>query len=354
MRPALALVAGVLLLVVAACSQQERGGYATQKSANPKGTLIAGDPFQHLIFRRGPLGDADQVNVYLEGDGLPWVTRTRIARDPTPRHPLALRLMAHDPGPSLYLGRPCYRGLADSPGCSPRLWTHGRYGEEVVRSMVAALRRAIGPSTDREITLIGYSGGGVLAMLIAARMEQVRTVVTVASNLDIDAWADLNGYSRLKGSLNPATQPPLPARIRQVHLVGGRDRRAPPTLAQTVVARQANARIWVIRDFDHTCCWERKWPEILVAVGNEDLGLGQISRQPQVVSTAAKGTSAVTRRSRYKVRCQIFAAKYGGRFSWACPPPVALVWFSELDSTPLSRGAAATPPVAPGGSQRSR
>jgi pimeloyl-ACP methyl ester carboxylesterase len=210
------------------------------------------------------------INVYLEGDGLPWITRTRIAKDPTPRIALARRFMARDPGPSLYLGRPCYHGLAQSPGCSPWLWTHGRYSEEVVESMVAALRRTLGPETDRELTLIGFSGGGVLAMLIAARMEQVTSVVTIAANLDLNAWADQHGFSRLSGSLNPATEPPLPARIQQTHLAGGRDLRVPADLSNSVAARQPSARFLVIPDFDHNCCWEQAWPGILAEVRRKD------------------------------------------------------------------------------------
>jgi pimeloyl-ACP methyl ester carboxylesterase len=143
------------------------------------------------------------------------------------------------------------------------LWTHERYGEAVVSSMTAALRRALGPDKYRKLTLIGYSGGGVLAMLIAARLERVRRVVTVAANLDIDAWAEHHGYSRLRGSHNPATHPPLPSSIRQIHLVGGRDDRVPPCLSRPVSERQLNARFLVFPESDHRCCWERDWPSIL-------------------------------------------------------------------------------------------
>jgi pimeloyl-ACP methyl ester carboxylesterase len=132
--------------------------------------------------------------------------------------------------------------------------------------MIAAMRRALGPDTKREIALIGYSGGGVLAMLIAPRVEQVRRVVTVAANLDIDAWADHHGYSRLSGSLNPATAPPLPITIRQLHLAGGRDLRVPPYLSRPVAARQPGAEYLLLADFDHTCCWERAWPSILASL----------------------------------------------------------------------------------------
>lgn len=243
-------------------------------------STIAGDPFQHLIYRRGIWDKSSPVHVYLEGDGVPWVTPTRIAKDPTPRIPLALRLMSRDPGPTLFIGRPCYHGLAASPGCSPWLWTHGRYSEAVVRSMAAALRRALGPDTDREVTLIGYSGGGVLAMLIAARLEQVATVVTIAANLDTATWTDHHGYSRLLGSLNPATQPPLPARIRQIHLAGERDSRVPAHLSDQALARQPNAQLLVIPNFDHRCCWERAWPSILAGLKRRDFRLEPPAPQP--------------------------------------------------------------------------
>jgi pimeloyl-ACP methyl ester carboxylesterase len=139
--------------------------------------------------------------------------------------------------------------------------------------MAAVLQRALGPDIDREITLIGYSGGGVLAMLIAARIEQVGTVVTIGANLDIAAWADHHGFSRLVGSLNPATQPPLPARIRQIHLAGERDIRVPAHLSEPAAARQPNAQFLRLPDFDHNCCWERAWPAILAGLKQREFAL---------------------------------------------------------------------------------
>jgi hypothetical protein len=256
-----------LALISAGCAQPLRGTKVLDHALAGKRALIPGDGFHHLIYRNGNWDQQNLAHVYLEGDGLPWVTRARVARDPTPRNPLALRLMARDPAPSLYLGRPCYHGLADSPNCSPWLWTHGRYSEKVVRSMTAALRRALAPEAGRELVLIGYSGGGVLAMLIAARLEQVTGVVTIAADLDINAWADYHGYSRLRGSINPATQPPLPATIHQIHLAGSRDGNVPPHLFGHVLDRQPNARFLIQQDFDHRCCWERDWPAILNELG---------------------------------------------------------------------------------------
>ncbi|WP_170164820.1 alpha/beta hydrolase [Thiocapsa rosea] len=203
------------------------------------------------------------MHVYLEGDGRPWETRYRIAHDPTPRNPLALKLMVRDPAPVLYVGRPCYQGFAQAEGCRPELWTHERYGSEVVESMVVAIEHILTPSERPPITLIGYSGGGVLAMLIAERLDGVERVITVAANLDIDVWADHHGYSRLAGSLNPARKGSLDPRIRQIHLFGDLDRQVPPWTIERFRAGNPDATFKSIPGFDHRCCWFEHWPWIL-------------------------------------------------------------------------------------------
>ena len=223
---------------------------------------VHGEPFDHLVLRT-PRAVARRLHVYLEGDGTPWLGGLP-ARDPTPRQPLALALMARDTTASIYLGRPCYHGVGDGAKCPAALWTSARYSETVVASMAAAMRRLVAADGVEEIVWFGYSGGGSLAVLLAPRLPQSVAVVTVAANLDIDAWTDLHGDLRLTGSLNPARQPPLPARIVQIHYAGGRDRLVPVE----VVRRGAtgSARIVVMPRFDHVCCWETAWPRILSEV----------------------------------------------------------------------------------------
>ncbi|MBK5964160.1 alpha/beta hydrolase [Thiocystis minor] len=271
MPPLIRAFAGALLAAAWICALP---GCASHTGAQPsiealaathgmRGVLIPGTRFQHVLYRQGDLTAAPRIHLYLEGDGRPWDSRHRIASDPTPRDPLALRLMARDPMAALYLGRPCYHQPSQSRGCRPWLWTHGRYSQEVVESMVAAITHGLPYDERRRITLIGYSGGGVLAMLMAERLAGVDRLVTIAANLDIDAWADRHGYSRLAGSLNPVERRPLEASIRQLHLIGARDDRVPLDTIRRFRARNPRAAFKVLPDFDHRCCWLERWPSLL-------------------------------------------------------------------------------------------
>ena len=228
--------------------------------------VVKGVQFNLVTYRNVAMGNVAMGNllhIYLDGDGLPWLRPTIIAADPTPRHALMLELMALDKTPSVYLGRPCYHGFAQTPLCSAELWTHRRYSPEVVESMVGALHNILARTDYAELVFIGYSGGGALAMLLAERFPQTRAVLTVAANLDPVAWASHHGYSPLQGSLNPAARSPLPSRIKQLHFIGGQDENMPGDLILPVVESQPGAAFVVFESFDHTCCWHAEWPAIL-------------------------------------------------------------------------------------------
>ena len=224
---------------------------------------VRGGQFELIVYRNRDVLPSERLHVYLEGDGTPWITRTHIAPDPTPRNPLALRLMALDPAPALYLARPCYNGTARAPGCSPWLWTSGRYSEVVVASMAAALRSLITAQAVSEVALIGYSGGGVIAWQLAQRISEVSVLVTIAANLDIDGWTYRHGFSRLTGSLNPAAGPSMRAGVEQWHLVGRDDENVPPTILGALAPQLGPAVRVLIEESDHSCCWLQLWPDML-------------------------------------------------------------------------------------------
>jgi dienelactone hydrolase len=224
---------------------------------------LQGEAFHHLAYFAGALEGSDTLHVYVEHDGTPWVDLTLPAADPTPRTPIALELMAKDDGPRLFLGRPCYFATKAESACTPLAWTHRRYAPEVVASMIVALRRFLTAHPSRRVVLIGYSGGGTLAWLMAARMPETAAVITIAANLDTDEWTRFHAYSSLAGSLNPALMPPLSPRVLQIHYVGSRDRNVPPSVVQSFSRRHPEARVIEVADFDHECCWIERWPIML-------------------------------------------------------------------------------------------
>ena len=263
------------------------------------GQLEAGAFSLRTFVRADEGAPSRRLHIYLDGDGRPFVTPRRVAQDPTPAEPLVLDLLQADPEPALYLGRPCYHGLQS--GCDPRDWTVARYGPRVVDALAAAVARIAAERQARELLLIGYSGGGVLAVLVAERVSAISAIMTVAANLDIDAWTQLHGFSPLEGSLNPATRSHSSA-IPALHLLGADDRNVPPASIQRYRSRASKAVFVTVPGFGHTCCWARDWPqwlgrlEALIAptgTGSEHaLASSEVTAAPMQATVPSSGVTA--------------------------------------------------------------
>jgi pimeloyl-ACP methyl ester carboxylesterase len=260
--------AALLAIVLSACSTPQARIDRIARQAELTREIVPGAAFRHVIYRPNSARSGAQLHVYIEGDGSPYRDRNTIAADPTPRAPLALHLMLLDTAPSLYLGRPCYIGLAKDPGCDASYWTLKRFSPEVVQSMAAALKFEIARSGQRHITLIGHSGGAALAVLIADRVPEVERVITIAGNLDVEGWVRLHHYSPLRGSLDPMTSTPNRLNVELIHFAGGDDQTVPAAMI-TAAASHIGGRVTVIPHFDHQCCWEAVWPSLLHTIQTE-------------------------------------------------------------------------------------
>jgi hypothetical protein len=249
-----------VLAGIAACATPSAQFDRNAQELGFSSRVIAGAEFSHVVYQRRFHESPSRLHVYLEGDGSPRIASRYRPPDPTPKAALMLRLLALDASPSLLLGRPCQHAVAP---CDPFYWTLGRYNEKVVESLAAALQSVRTELGSPDVVLIGYSGGGALAMLIAERIPETRAVVTIAGNLDTESWALHHGYTRLSGSLDPAQRAPLDPEILQIHLVAEQDERVPPALTQHAIARQPGARRHLLAESDHTCCWESAWPALL-------------------------------------------------------------------------------------------
>ena len=212
------------------------------------------------------------VHIYIEGDGVAWQSRRRLSLDPTPVTPIALALAAEDASRAtvVYLGRPCQYGFPAKNSCRPFLWTAARYGEVVIEAMnrrIDALRTEL--EHDAPITLIGYSGGGVVAALLAARRSDVHLLVTIAAPLDVDAWTRNANVSPLLASLSPANATGRLRGIRQHHFVGRDDTAVPISVTENfhhALGPDAPSTLTVVDDMDHRS-WPRVWANLIQSTG---------------------------------------------------------------------------------------
>jgi len=269
------IAAAILVATVSACGHGGPGRDATAVAIAQAAGLQAGTSngaaFDLQTWRRDD-GRPGPLFVYVEGDGLAYLDARTPSSDPTPVDPLSLRLAAADPGPAvLYVGRPCQfaPGRAD-PRCQVRDWTTGRFAPRLVAAVDDAVSRERAKAPGRKLVLVGYSGGGVIAALVAARRSDVSLLITVAAPLDVADWTRRMGLSPLDGSAFPLDRVERLSQVRLVAFAGQQDRTVPAaSIASAVDRLGSSARLIVVPDFDHRCCWVRDWPYLRKVASGE-------------------------------------------------------------------------------------
>jgi len=79
-------------------------------------------------------------------------------------------------------------------------------------------------------------------------------------------WADLHHLSILAGSLNPLDHANKLSTIEQIHFVGANDKIVSKSIVESYISKMSlkdKINIRVIKDFNHSCCWEKVWPDLL-------------------------------------------------------------------------------------------
>jgi dienelactone hydrolase len=264
-----AVLFGAVLLAACASPSQRIDREAAR--AGLTRSVVQGTGFRHVVFATSGTGSASQeLTVFLEGDGIPWIDGRVPADDPTTRDALVLHLMTQSQGNSLYVARPCYQEMRDA-ACSAELWTFARYAETIVNSMTKVVESHAAKLNAQRVRLVGYSGGGVLAVLIAERLNNVASVVTIAANLDVSAWAAHHGYLPLNDSLDPAKSI-LPHPWHEVHLQGALDKTVPIASTRAYFERFESATSITFDEYDHVCCWVQDWDKLQEKI-REELGV---------------------------------------------------------------------------------
>lgn len=223
--------------------------------------LIKGGDFVITSFHRNKQPNQPYI-FYIEGDGLAFIGRYQISPNPTPRSQMLIKLAALDPRPNIvYIARPCqYTPMELNQNCNSTYWTDKRMSDEVVTAINAVINQI---NQQQKFTLVGFSGGGGVAVLVAARNKMVKNIVTLAGNLDHIAFSTYHQAEPIKDSLNPIDYVWDVRHIPQIHLSGASDKIVPPFIAKKFAKLAASDQVQqkTLPGVSHSKGWQEIWPE---------------------------------------------------------------------------------------------
>lgn len=235
---------------------------------------IESNGFSVTAYERMHTRHAD-ANLYIEGDGLTWISGKTPSLSPTPVNPVALHMAAHDDASNVaYLARPCqyinmngyYNMNAPKTACDPMTWTDGRFSEQVLDTMSAAMDEIKKRYDIENFNLIGYNGGGAIAAILAAKRSDVISLRTVAANLDHELYSQHHGVQPMDQSLNAKDYAKQLTSMPQHHFIGGQDDIIPPAILHSYLQALGDtncADYTFIQEAEHEAGWVEKWPELL-------------------------------------------------------------------------------------------
>ncbi|WP_257285412.1 alpha/beta fold hydrolase [Endozoicomonas sp. SESOKO1] len=204
------------------------------------------------------------LRIYIEGDGRAWLRSNRPSMDPTPANRLVHHLMLKDKSPDLaYIAQPCQYVM--NVNCNREVWTFKRYSPKVLQVMNTVVNSLKATGQYEKLELVGYSGGGALALLIAAHRNDVTSVRTVAGNLFPEFLNRHHGVSEMPAALNPLAFSAQLSSISQTHFYGTRDSVVPVQVSQHYLeAFEDTSCIKIERvSADHQSGWIEQWPLLL-------------------------------------------------------------------------------------------
>ncbi len=267
-RLAALLLALAVLAAVSGCAAKDGRSWAdlSQRGAGSDFQAVTFDvpPFTLAGLLKGRPGQSRDLVVYLEGDGR-GVVRGRVTEDPTPSRAMGFELARSDPAPAvLYLARVGQFQPSQTGPDYQAYWSNKRLSEETVSAADRAIDQAKARIGAQFLHLVGYSGGGGLALLLAERRPDVLTVATVAGLLDTSWWVREKNFQPLTGSLNPADQARVLINTPQVHFYGTDDAIIPAAMSahfQSLAPFAKFKRVEV--PTNHWRAWPELWPGLL-------------------------------------------------------------------------------------------
>lgn len=227
--------------------------------------LVKGGPFWITTFQKINSPSSPYV-FYIEGDGEPFGCSGKcISSDPTPKKIMLLKLASLDQRPNVvYVARPCqYTPMEQNPACNRLYWTDKRMSDDSVSAINDVILNIAG---SQPIDLVGFSGGGGIAVLVAARNKQVKSILTLAGNLNHQAFQKFHKLRPMIGSLNPIDVAMKINYIPQLHISGGNDKIVPAFISDDYLKASGTSKCVkreVFLEPTHMKNWDKYWKDIL-------------------------------------------------------------------------------------------
>jgi hypothetical protein len=115
---------------------------------------------------------------------------------------------------------------------------------------------------------VGYSGGGAVVAMLAAKRKDIASIRTVAGYMDHVALNRDVKVSQLIGSLDPIKAAPRLKTVPQIHYSGKKDKRIPGWVLKNFRNAVGTSNCITLRRVNATHeegweeIWERAWPKI--------------------------------------------------------------------------------------------
>ncbi len=213
---------------------------------------------------------ANKATIYIEGDGYAYISKSKPSSNPTPKTPVALMLSLTDKNSKAvyYVARPCQyiKDALFQERCSKKYWTTHRYSQEIMNSFHHTLNDIKSNTNIKYFDLIGFSGGGNIAGLLAASRDDIASIRTVAGNVDNDFFTKFHKVSPMPYSLNMADYAEQLSSIPQIHFIAEDDKFVPHDIYnnyQQQLPAQACVHHQIVKGTTHLDGWADRWPALL-------------------------------------------------------------------------------------------
>lgn len=264
------LILLIFVLNIAACQINDPNKIASRVNMHKELHKTQKFIITSYVRAKDQIDASKPLFIYIEGDGKAWITRYRLSRDPTPDNPLALKLSTIDPNPNvMYIARPCqFTPLNLDHNCSSKYWSEARYSQIVVDSINQVINN-LKKTGSQEIHLVGYSGGATIAGIIASQRHDVKSLRTIAGNLDHDAVSTWHQTTSLAQSLNLIDFAKNISHIPQMHYIGEHDQIIPVDTIKNFVTKVNSynhmhcANYKILKNLDHYHGWPEQWGQLV-------------------------------------------------------------------------------------------